>query len=66
MKRLLFGFALAVALPSFAQSFPYQQPPESIRTVLDAKPLPSRYIDPTATTLVLAEYTRYPSIGAAG
>lgn len=63
MKRLLSGFALAVLFPSaFAQSFPYQQPPEAIRTVLDAKPLPTRFIDPTATTLAIGEFRRYPSI----
>jgi len=63
MKRLLFGIAFALAFPSaFSQSFPYQQPPEAIRAVLDAKPLPARFIDPTGTTLAIAEYRRYPAI----
>jgi len=63
MKRLLFGIAFALAFPSaFSQSFPYQQPPETIRAVLDAKPLPARFIDPTGTTLAIAEYRRYPAI----
>jgi len=63
MKRLLLGIAFALAFPSaFSQSFPYQQPPEAIRAVLDAKPLPARFIDPTGTTLAIAEYRRYPAI----
>ena len=63
MKRLLFVLAFAAAFPSaYAQSFPYQQPPEAIRAVLDAKPLPARFIDPTATTLAIGEFRRYPSI----
>ena len=63
MKRWLAPLVLAFASAScLAQSFTYQQPPEAIRSVLDAKPLPARFIDPSGTTLALAEFRRYPSI----
>ena len=63
MRQVLFGVGLALAtVAAFAQSFPYQQPPEAIRAVLDAKPLPQRFIDPTAATLAIAEFRRYPAV----
>src|SRR5205085_3385313 len=63
MKR--FFAALWVVLVPFAclaQSVAYQQPPESIRAVLDAKPLPQRHVDPQGKTLAIVEARRYPSI----
>ena len=63
MKRTLFAVVLAAAFTScFAQSLTYQQPPEKIREVLDARPLPQRFIDPAGKTLAIAEARRYPSI----
>jgi dipeptidyl aminopeptidase/acylaminoacyl peptidase len=63
MKRFLLAAVWAAASgAALAQSVAYQQPPESIRAVLDAKPLPQRVIDPQGRTLAIAEYRRYPSI----
>jgi len=63
MKRGWFAVVLAVAFGScLAQSLTYQQPPEKIREVLDARPLPQRFIDPSGKTLALLEVRRYPSI----
>src|SRR5260221_448390 len=42
--------------------FAYRQPPESIRSVLDATPIPLRLIDPTAQTLAVVEARRYPTV----
>src|SRR6476469_1491946 len=63
MKRFLLAvLASAPCAASLAQPVAYQQPPEAIRAVLDAKPLPQRFIDPQDKTLAIAEYRRYPSI----
>jgi dipeptidyl aminopeptidase/acylaminoacyl peptidase len=61
MKRL-YCLLVLFATPCLAQPLQYQQPPEAIRAVLDAKPLPLRVIDPTGTTLAILEMRRYPSI----
>jgi dipeptidyl aminopeptidase/acylaminoacyl peptidase len=61
MKRL-YCLLYLFAATCLAQPLQYQQPPEAIRTVLDAKPLPLRVVDPTATTLATLEMRRYPSI----
>ena len=63
MKRILPALLCALACATaIAQPLTYQQPPQAIRTVLDAKPLPARFIDPTAATLAIGEFRRYPSI----
>jgi hypothetical protein len=62
MTRLSCLLFVLAASPSFAQPLQYQQPPEAIRAVLDAKPLPARVIDPTGKTLAIAESRRYPAI----
>ncbi|QJR14304.1 alpha/beta hydrolase family protein [Usitatibacter palustris] len=63
MRPYLAAAISLFALGSFAQPVPeYKNPPESIRAVLDAKPLPARFIDPAGKTLAVVEARRYPSI----
>ena len=64
MKRLTWAALLALAAVPAAADAPltYQQPPESIRAVLDARPIPARLIDPAAQTLAVVEVRRYPTI----
>src|SRR5690349_8265323 len=62
--RLLIGAGLLAAATVAAADAPfaYQQPPEAMRRVLDAPPLPARVIDPTGTTLAIVESRRYPDV----
>ncbi len=64
MKRVLcFLFASLTAAQVAAEApFAYQQPPQGIRDVLDAQPLPQRVIDPTGQTLAILEMRRFPTI----
>jgi len=64
MKRVLYVlFASLTAIQVAAQApFAYQQPPQAIREVLDAQPLPLRLIDPTGETLAILEMRRFPTI----
>src|SRR5258708_32837225 len=64
MKRLICAaLAALAAAPVVAETpFAYRQPPESIRSVLDATPIPLRLIDPTAQTLAVVEVGRYPTV----
>jgi dipeptidyl aminopeptidase/acylaminoacyl peptidase len=64
MKRTACAALVALATAAVAADAPlaYQQPPESIRAVLDAAPIPLRAIDPTGQTLAVIEVRRYPGI----
>src|SRR5258708_18872306 len=64
MKRLICAALAALAAAPVVADTPlaYRLPPESIRSVLDAPPIPLRLIDPTAQTLAVVEARRYPTV----
>ena len=59
---LFLAALLAVSPLARAEAIRYQQPPEGIRKVLDAAPLPQRIVDPTGTTLAIVDNRRYPPV----